>query len=191
MVETQLPLVGHGPAKSIYLVAPCVATSTLVWSMGLSSTHAYCGGNSGDSQLFYMLPPYVFWIPLLRDWFLWSGAVAQTPENMMALLGSGHSVCFALKGGGGGDTEEGDVRAELPEDWLLEIAMREDIKLQIVTVQCEDERCCVKRLHIYFGTKVEASAYRAAGVAALTQALTAAIARNCLQSLGDKTIKAQ
>jgi hypothetical protein len=202
VAEVHLPVTGEGPAKSIYLVTPCATLSTLFWGMGI-------GTRSG---LYYMADSHLFWVPLMRDWFLWSGAVAQTQANVVTLLAAGHSVCYAMPPPAADllvdnttttTTNVNELRTLLPSDWLLTMAIQEGFKLQIVTVQGEDEqyhcyahgywrrlRClCAKRIHLYYGTKIDAQAYQS--VDDLAQALTTAIQRNSITALGDKVIKAQ
>lgn len=205
VAEIMTPALSAASGASIIIVSPCSTPSTMLWSVGLASSL-----DGAAPQPLYMLPTHIFWVPLVRDFFLWSGAVSHTEGNVAALLQQGKSVCFAAPSApsepSAGDAED-QVPIALPSDWLLEIAIREHIRMQIVTLQGEDETYAqwphlmggfyvrrvrslfVRSLRVYWGTKIEAASY-APSVAALKTALSAAIARNSITSCGDKLLKA-
>jgi len=182
---------------AIYLVTPCGTASTLLWGIGLS-----CGAGSSDATL-WTLPAYYFWVPGVRDFLLWSGAVSHFEGNIAALLEAGYNVCYAMPPMPAAAVSDDEVYTQLPSDWLLQIAINEHLKLQIITVQGEDEQyhmhahiywrrlrwLCARRIHLYYGTRVDAQSY--SNVAALKAGLTATIARNSITALGDKIIKSQ
>jgi hypothetical protein len=164
-IQSQLP-----KRRCIYLVTPCATPATLFWGIGIATEPCW----------YYMVPRWLFWIPLLRDALLWSGAVAQGEQQLLDLIENG--VCYALAPTTTGDDDE--ILTVLPPAWLLDMAIAENIVLCIITVQTEDDR----RIHFYQGTTIQSQVY--ANSATLGAALAASIRRNTIAALGDKTIKA-
>lgn len=150
----------------LYLVVPCASSSTLLTNIGLA-----------NCDLYYALNARYFWIPLLRDVLLWTGAIAQGEDNMLTVLKSDRGICYGMVARE--DDDEEALQAQLPQQWLLDMAIREHIKLVVVTVQSGT---------LYFGTIIQSDVY--ANAAQLGQTLAAVIRSNVIKALGDKTIKA-
>lgn len=154
-------------SKNIILVTPVPHHSTLIWGIGLSSI---------SNDVYYTQPWWLFHIPLVRDFLVWSGAVAENEVNMLNVLQQQKSVCYPVIAC---DEQEQEALAQLPADWLFQMAIHEQINLIIVIVQGS---------HFHFATRIQSGVYR--DVENLKRAVTDAIQRGCILSLGDKYIKA-
>jgi len=81
--------------KRVYVVMPNATNTTLVWGFGLH------GGAVHGNPPCYLMPELLFWIPLVREFLLLSGAVSagrtseQAIERMTAM---GKSVAYAPSG---------------------------------------------------------------------------------------------
>jgi hypothetical protein len=152
--KLSLPPAGSAAPKRVYAMLPGETYMPLVWGIGLH------GGRLGAwaEYLHYVLPPVFFWVPVVRDVLLWSGAItwrsgSKTPMEsiVMEMLSRNRHVCycpssFYL------DAPEGieDVvvvdDSTIPiavhglSDAMLGVARSERIQLAAVFVQGERER---------------------------------------------------
>lgn len=63
-------------------------------NMGLIHGFGMHGGIFQHVDLVYMLPALLFKIPIVRDFLLWTGAVAHDETNLLKLLKKGKSVAY-------------------------------------------------------------------------------------------------
>jgi hypothetical protein len=84
-----------GAGKTLYIVLPNATNTSLVWGFG------FHGGFLRNQRSCYLMPELLFWIPVLREVLLWSGAVSagRSPEEAIRRMTSlGRSVAYAPSG---------------------------------------------------------------------------------------------
>ena len=183
------------PGRCIYLIAPCASYTALWWSVGTCMA----------SDVHYMLPWYLFWVPFLRDILVWSGAIVQDEQVLLDALGKNRGVCYALPPAPQGRGAEDSIAIHLPSQWLLDMAIRERIPLRIITVQGEEDQyfslgwlgywrrpssfLCAQHIRLYAGVIIQSHVYQTASQ--LSQALAEKIQHSTILALGDKIIKCQ
>jgi hypothetical protein len=93
-------------------------------------------------QCVYLVPSLLFWIPILRDWLLWSGAVADNGYNtVLDHINSGS--CVAYSPNGMGDLlhmELGKLVIKRPGKRIFTFAKENNISIVPVLVYREQER---------------------------------------------------
>lgn len=104
-------------------------------NMALVNGFGLHGGVFRHLDLAYMLPPLLFRIPLLRDFLLWTGAVAHDEGILLRLLNQGKSVAYAPSGMSG--------CTESPSDAVFEFAIKHGVSLIPVLVRRELERYAI------------------------------------------------
>lgn len=129
--------------KYLFVVVPNATNAPLIWGFGL-----HAGKISDKIRLRYLLPAVLFYVPLLRDFLMWSGAVAYYPEKQWQtindLLNTGHSVAYACNGMldafSAHDRESKEITVKTPPDQLFTFAKTERVSLVPVLVNGETER---------------------------------------------------
>lgn len=104
-------------------------------NMGLIGGFGVHGGTF--QNLCYMLPWPLFYIPIVRDVLMWTGAISSKTD-LLDILNKGRSVCYAPQGmQKGNDMEQGDM---FPDLGVFEFAMEHNIKVVPVRISDEDKR---------------------------------------------------
>lgn len=136
------------PRRRLFLVCPNMTNLPLIWGYGL-----HAGMMPSNVDVCYMLPHFLFRIPLLRDFLLWTGAVSDKAD-LIKLLDSNRSVCYCPNGMRDAlytYKQSIDPNAPMtitfPPDEVFEFAMEKGVHLIPVMVANE-----VRRYHFaYFG----------------------------------------
>lgn len=134
---------GGARKKYLFVVVPNATNVPLIWGFGL-----HAGVFSEKLCLRFLLPAVMFYVPLLRDFLMWCGAVAYFPgkqwQTINDLLNSGHSVAYACNGMADAfsahDRDSKELHVKTPPDQLFEFAKQEGVCLVPVVVSGETER---------------------------------------------------
>ena len=141
--------------KYIFVVMPNACNMPLFWGFGLHG-----GRFAPQIRLRYLLPRVLFYVPLLRDALMWTGAVAMRSHNpsesgepwytINDLLNRGYSVAYSANGmldalhceeqQQGADEGAGVREVLAPSDALFEYSKAEGVSLVPVLVNGETER---------------------------------------------------
>ena len=105
-----------------------------VTNMGLISGFGCHGGIFKNLDIYYTLPKILFWVPLLRECLMWTGAVADDKDIILYLLNRGRSVCCSLNG------MKANPNPLVIDEELFNFAKSEDIQLIPVEVTGEEKR---------------------------------------------------
>jgi hypothetical protein len=207
-VELIGSLATNNDRRLLVMVPACATPVPLIWGIGLHG-----GRLATQRPLHYVLPAPFFWVPLVRECLLWTGAVAQRPGVVVALLQQGRNVCYSPSPLGSAND---DVEAALafPSDEILQLTQQERIGLTVVTVQRERERMVVinvppqlrrvvhdypfpfiywpkriaVRIEVQVGVSIDPTAVE--GVQDVKWAIQRAVERTAVPLLQDKLLKA-
>ena len=104
-----------------------------------------------DYELVYMIPQYLFYIPLLRDVLLWTGAITESRELIPQLVGRGKSVAYSPQGMNDLFNDSDDV-VRLPDAEFFQFAIEHRLKVIPVLIKNESDRykICRTRCQSYF-----------------------------------------
>ena len=158
---------GGGKAPSrMFVFTGCCTPMPLIWGVGLHGGRLSTG--DFEQPLHYILPPPYFWVPLLREFLMWTGAVTYSLSDprrgemavLRTLLAQGRWVCYAPSLFSA-TADDGD---RPPRDDLLMHLRDSGVGAQLVMVTVQDERArygvldgfvalrqwCMERLHYPF-----------------------------------------
>lgn len=129
--------------KFLFIVIPNATNAPLIWGFGLHN-----GRFASKIRLRYLLPAVMFYVPLLRDILMWSGAVAYHPgkqwQTINDLLNAGHSVAYSCNGMqdmfSAHKRDSNEICVKTPEDQIFEFAKAENVALVPVLVNGESQR---------------------------------------------------
>ncbi len=131
--------------KRIYVILPNATNTALLWGFGLH------GGQIKNANPCYLMPEILFWIPLVRELLLLTGAVSAgrgSPEQVIERMTSmGKSVAYAPSGMRDAllVQEERNIHAERPGLSLFTLACYRG--LSVVPCLCLGEN---DRRYIFF-----------------------------------------
>lgn len=78
----------------LYVLVPGYTLASLVWGIGLH-------GGRMPRKLLYIVPPGIMYVPILREFLLWSGAISYHPTRrplndvLQKVIARGYSVCYS------------------------------------------------------------------------------------------------
>lgn len=129
--------------RYIFMVLPNATNAPLIWGFGL-----HAGRFHKKLKLRYLLPAFLFYIPILRDFLMWTGAVAYQHgkqwKTITELIQSGHSVAYSCNGMLDAFTahllKEREIEVQTPDDALFEFARAENVAIVPVLFSGEIER---------------------------------------------------
>lgn len=134
--------------KYIFVVMPNSTNYPLFWGFGMHG-----GRFAPQIRLRYLLPAILFYVPLLRDLLMWSGAVAHNANGsgdeglwstINDLLNRGYSVAYSANGmldAFSATSSEREHRVvQTPSDALFTYSKQEEVALVPVLVSGETER---------------------------------------------------
>jgi len=105
-----------------------------VTNMGLISGFGLHGGVFDNFDLRYVLPKIFFYVPGLREFLMWTGAVVDDRDVMLSLLNRGNSICYASKG-----MAKDTIPSRLSSE-LFRFTKQESIRLIPVEIKGEGKR---------------------------------------------------
>lgn len=76
--------------RVVFMVVGNLTNMSLISTFGLNGAQI-----CKNMDLVYMLPKILFYIPILRDFLLWTGAIAWKQENIMNSIHKGKIVAYA------------------------------------------------------------------------------------------------
>ena len=83
--------------RFIFMVVPNLTNAPLIWGFGL-----HHGVFDEKLKIKYLLPKILFYLPIIRDVLMWSGAIGYDSETEMdtifELINSGNSVAYSCNG---------------------------------------------------------------------------------------------
>jgi hypothetical protein len=132
-------------ARHLYIFNTCATITPMFWAIGLHGTT-----NSffvPDHAINYLVPPIYMWIPFLRDFLKWTGAVTWSKTRLQNtviknLLRDGRSVAYSP--GNFVPVAHQDIEVSgnnfLPPDDILELCLEQHIKIVLVNVRNETKR---------------------------------------------------
>lgn len=159
--------------KRLYIMVPGDTIEAVVWAIGLH------GGQldvAFSERLTFVLPPFLFRIPLLRDFLLACGAITyrtgiERPLEslLLEMIQTGRSVCFCPSKFAntildeGSDVESNNITTfDVPEE-IFSFARQEKLQLVPVVVYGERKRYWIfrrwKRVHRFFYKFLEGYAF--------------------------------
>ena len=118
-----------------------IGGTSLVWAMGMHGNQIRF-----RRPVHYVLPPPMLWVPFIREWLLWTGAVTVThavPFNdlVLDLLGTGRSVCYApVQFVEPQEDLEADIDSRYPTNDVLDLCRVNEMQIVPVVVHGERER---------------------------------------------------
>lgn len=122
--------------KRLFIVIPNRTYLSLIWGFGFNSAQLH-----HKLDVCYILPRILFYIPIVRDILLWSGAVADSPphlsttETIITLLNQGRSVCYSPL-----TIDRKTNKIPIPDNNLFEFCKEKNINVIPVVVSNEIER---------------------------------------------------
>jgi hypothetical protein len=134
-------------AQYIFVVLPNHTNSALFWTFGVHGGHGW--RSVADSlRIAYLLPCVLFYIPLLRELLLATGAVANSEGALQRQINLGRNVAYAPHGMA--DVLAGSGRVLMPPVELFELVTRTQSLSLVPVVVHEDTPCALlqhPRLH--------------------------------------------
>lgn len=123
-----------------------------VSNMGLIHGFGLHGGIFQHVDLVYMLPKLLFKIPLLRDFLMWTGAVAHDENNLLSLMEKGKSVVYCPAGmedllSYTNPRSDDQLAMKIPTVDVFEFAIKHRVQLIPVLIAKEIERYAFLRGH--------------------------------------------
>lgn len=140
--------------RHLYLFNPCATITPLFWAIGLHGT---------EESMFvprhainYLVPPIYMWIPFLRDFLRWTGAVTWSNKRshysqnavIHQLLQDGRSVAYSPSNYVLEHDVENAEANYMPSDDILKFCLENQIKIVIVNVKHEMKRYAIFKWHL-------------------------------------------
>ena len=121
-------------------------------NMGMLHAFGMHGGVFQHVDLVYMLPKPLFYVPILRDFLLWTGAVRQDEGVLLKLLKRGKSVAYCPSGMEDlltytNPRADDQLIIHAPNTPIFEFAMKHKIQVIPVLVAGETRRYVFYRSH--------------------------------------------
>lgn len=137
--------IGQTRGKRLFIVPMCLTPSPLIWGIGLH------GGTLVFNQpVHYVVPPIYMWIPFMRDFLMWTGAVTYSLANnsrskqkvVQDLLDDGRVVAYSPSNFFNPHDHdlEAIIEHRYPTDEMFRYCMNESVSLIPIMVQGEQER---------------------------------------------------
>jgi hypothetical protein len=90
--------VGPQAAQYIFVVLPNRTNAALFWTFGVYGSVPRWRAVAANMRLSYVMPAAMFWVPVLRELLLFTGAVADGPDVIRTQLSLGRNVAYAPNG---------------------------------------------------------------------------------------------
>ena len=151
-------------ANKEYFEDPKSTEQRLFVVVGNTTNMGLIGGFGVHSDTFYnvcyTLPHILFYIPGVRDFLLWSGAVSNQTD-LLVLLKRGWSVCYSPSGMRHNDDDEVPLG---PDVSMFEFAMKHKIHIVPVRVKGEDSQYAISTgVKNYYLNRLQDWSYRKFG----------------------------